>query len=113
MARHLLSEVEENSRRCHDCQRYEWAKGENPPCAQCERYQLYRQCRECDECTSWYILLSKWRKSRRQKLEKKGVAPEEIDERMRQSLRKRISTIDLRPSSRRRTKPPDGDKAGQ
>ena len=62
IAKQLLEESESDSRRCHDCQRYERAAARKakPRCQRCERYRSYGRCTPCELCQSWHKRLSKW-----------------------------------------------------
>lgn len=99
IARHLLAEKEHDSRRCHDCQRYEWAtaNGEAPTCRPCEFYERHKRCarnRTCERCIDAHAYLHEWQRDTRRKLS--GISEREIHRRMCESLAKRIGKVDPR-----------------
>ena len=106
VARHLLEESEEDSLSCHDCQRAKWVNGGGDllPDARCENYRRYGKCRKCDDCTMSYMRVAEWRNVTREKNKKKRLAEERTNERMCETLAKRIGNIDPRPSRRRNTR---------
>ena len=102
IADQLLEESKSDSRRCHDCQRYERAAARKakPRCQRCERYRIYGRCTPCKLCQTWHKRLSKWVKERadggevNEWGERIPVTDEVQKRRNREAIKKRIERID-------------------